>query len=150
MKTHRYRLLLGIVSIVVLSSCRLFVKEPTLDPTFDNLGVDTDLGARLDANGNLIPDGVNPLGAGAGAIDPLDEIYVAGIGYNSKNNALFNDVSSGGLRAMMQESAAPWASDEPKKAIGADVDGDGLDWPVDVELSLEQGIETFWVSGRYG
>jgi hypothetical protein len=77
MKTHRYRLLLGIVSIVVLSSCRLFVKEPTLDPTFDNLGVDTDLGARLDANGNLIPDGVNPLGAGAGAIDPLDEIIIS-------------------------------------------------------------------------
>ena len=121
---------------VLLASCNLFAamrENREFAAMLGDLGVDTRLGAREDPNGDELPVDYNPLTSKVGTLFKKCEIYAAGSGhkegstYTGKDQYLLEDGSDDSpYELLYQEAADDWA-DYNKKAVAADVDGDGKD-----------------------
>ena len=101
------------------------------------LGVDTDLGSRGDPNGNDLSDDYNPLTGTGAYLLKRSEIYLAGLSCAGACNALFDD---DGYNLLFREDDGDWSESMPKRSIGADVDGDGIE---------EVIIMVYYTSGDY-
>jgi len=87
------------------------------------LGVSTDLGSRMDPNENELSDSYNPMDGVMTTMWKRSEIYQAGMSLNGQLNALLQDNT---YSTLIQQTDGTW-SESPKKAINADVDGDGIE-----------------------
>lgn len=93
----------------------------------ENLGIDTSIGGPSDPNGNPLPSGYHPLGESIGSFAEKAEIFLAGNERSGYYNTLYDDGSQG-YAALRQASEGNFNwQNYPKKALAADVDGDGVD-----------------------
>lgn len=116
--------------------------SPTAVPTLDQLGIKTDLGPRTDASGRALPEGYHPLGRPIGTLERKAEIYLAGASDGGRLSLLLDDQTA----AFAPIDLASLGSDHfgdlrQKKAISADVDGDGVDELVVVYYSAEPALK---------
>src|SRR6056297_2228684 len=96
--------LIGIVVLLpVLVTCNLFFnneKDKTDSGeehlrTLENLGLNTDLEAPEDPDGNPLSEDYNPLGSQRGIFHPLEEIYFAGFAHSGRTQYLIDDHQAG-------------------------------------------------------
>ncbi|MDJ0761744.1 MAG: hypothetical protein QNJ97_02050 [Myxococcota bacterium] len=109
--------------------------EPTTNEAFnqilENLGFNTNLGERTDPDGTPLPDEWHPLRTPYASFFPKKEIYV--VDGNNQLNAseyLFDDEAAEVSYQELAIATPPdtsWQALPLKNAIGADVDGDGID-----------------------
>jgi len=119
--------------LLIMVSCSLPTGSGTGAPTVTDtsttvvlasLGVTTALGSRTDPNDNALPASYNPLDGVTTTMWKRSELYQAGMSQGGTYNALMQDSSYSTLK---QQTDGDWSSIQPKKAIGADVNGDGIE-----------------------
>jgi hypothetical protein len=93
----------------------------------ENLGINTNLGDRLDPYGNPLPKDYNPFGRKFSALAELSELYVAGATYAGQNQILFEDLETADTWDPLPTDKNPSWTTLKKESIGADIDGDGYD-----------------------
>ncbi|MFO0727598.1 MAG: hypothetical protein U1E65_27720 [Myxococcota bacterium] len=114
----------------------------TAAPTLAQLGIKTDLGARTDASGRALPTGYQPLGRPIGTLARKAEIYVAGTTDNGRKSQLLDDQSAAFADIDLSALGADFFGDlQQKKAISADVDGDGVDEILVLYYSAEPALK---------
>jgi hypothetical protein len=120
--------------LLLLYSCNLFIDDgldPINDPvektkqeTLDALGVNINPGARKDRSGNDLDSTDNPFGKEYTVHSPKREVYR--VGEQNGGEYLLEDSTSNFDSLVWGGYDSDWMS-LPKKAVAADLDGDGLD-----------------------
>ena len=89
------------------------------------LGIETELGARLDPDGNPVGEDYNPLGEGRTFLHRLDETFVVGIAIpDGRRENILGDVTDGYGLIHSGVGDEAW-TDLPKVSTSGDFDGDG-------------------------
>ena len=102
--------------------------QPSITDTLGELGIETDLGERVDVDGEPLRDGYHPLGTPITTLESKLELYVAGHDDTTGAERLLDDAAEG-FAPMEMESASSdeWAALAHKRSTAADVDADGAD-----------------------
>ena len=103
------------------------------------LGVDLEPEPAVDPNGEALPEDHNPLGAQNRELFSLDELFVAGMAVSSTGSMARVTLIEDELAASARLHAAAddtW-SGNPTKAVAIDLDGDGIEEIVTVEVRPE-------------
>ena len=131
MREHAARKVVGgailVISALALMSCPWpWTRRDKHLRMLEGLGLETELGAATDPEGNPLPDDYNPLGGKRGVFHPLEEVYFAGFDHSAKTQYLVDDLQAG-LADLYTSGDDSWAGSQYKNCIGADVDGDGFE-----------------------
>lgn len=132
-------------SIIFLSLCALLFlvncgsggtnEEKDLATILGDLGVETDIADRVDANKVAVADSVNPLGNSKTVFCKDAEIFFTGADYDGGENSAVFCTSSEYIGADKDPSWAQYYN----KCCAADVDGDGYDEVVAMYYNTNEG-----------
>jgi hypothetical protein len=108
------------------------------------LGVDLEPEPAVDPNGEALAEDHNPLGAQNRELFALDELFIAGMAVSSTGSMARVTLTEDDLAANARLHAAAddtWSA-HPTKAVAIDLDGDGIEEIVTVELSQQASGNT--------